>query len=555
MKNNITQSKNHTNRSATLAKGLELLNILESSTNSMKLAEVAKIANLTKPTTHRLLSTLVDYGMIRFDSNTQDYRLGMRLFELSRKVWDEFDLRGSASAEMLKLNEITGESIGLAIIDDEAGVCIDEIESKHHLRERSRIGQRIALFQSAIGKALVTGLQHNTRTNFIDKLKPSFFKNSIYKSKFDLIAHLDLVNARGYAIEDQEQLTGIMGVAAPIVDHRGITIAAIGLTGPTERLNRERLHELGPTVIQATRRVSLIAGGSPRPIGEIPKPKKPTYAKLQTLVETHNLIGEGPVYDKKTNQLYWVDICRPAIYRLNLTNNNLTTISINEMVTALAIVPDGLLIAAQSGIKIINPDNSKVIKQLGHPELNLPSNRFNDGKCDSKGRFWVGTMAINVNPNSGSLYRIDPNGEIHTMETNLTLPNGMGWSPDNKHMYLIETHDRRVYSYDFNAKTGEIQNRKIFIEFPNDQPGDPDGLAVDRDGNIWITLWDGWRISKFSPSGKLIEDIILPIPRPTGCVFGENGKNTLYITSARIRISEQVLRQAPLSGSVFLATI
>ena len=109
MKNNITQSKNHTNRSATLAKGLELLNILESSTNSMKLAEVAKIANLTKPTTHRLLSTLVDYGMIRFDSNTQDYRLGMRLFELSRKVWDEFDLRGSASAEMLKLNEITGE--------------------------------------------------------------------------------------------------------------------------------------------------------------------------------------------------------------------------------------------------------------------------------------------------------------------------------------------------------------------------------------------------------------------------------------------------------------
>ena len=555
MTNNITKSKNHSNRSATLAKGLELLNILESSAEAMKLAEVAKIANLTKPTTHRLLSTLADYGMIRFDPNSQDYRLGMRLFELSRKVWDEFDLRGSASTEMIKLNEITGESIGLAIIDDEAGVCIDEIESKHHLRERSRIGQRITLFHSAIGKALVAGLQYEARTKLIDKLESNFFKNSIYKSKFDLIAQLDLINARGYAIEDQEQLTGIMGVAAPIVDHRGITIAAIGLTGPTERLNRERLHELGPTVIQATRRVSLVAGGSPRPICEVSKPKEPVYPKLQTLVEMQNLIGEGPVIDKKTNQLYWVDICRPAIYRLNLSNQDLTTISINEMVTALAIVPNGLLVAAQSGIKIINPANGKVIKQLGHPELNLPSNRFNDGKCDCKGRLWIGTMAINVSPNSGSLYRIDPTGVIHTMATNLTLPNGIGWSPDNKHMYIVETHERRVYKYDFNAKTGEIQNRKILIEFPNDVPGDPDGLAVDNDGNLWITLWDGWRISKFSKTGQLIKSIILPIPRPTGCVFGEQDKNNLYITSARIRISEQVLRQAPLSGSVFLATI
>lgn len=548
-------SKSESNRSATLAKGLKILDILGANGTPMRLREISQTAKLTKATTHRLLSTLVDHGLVRYDERTYEFRLGMRLFELSRQVWEEFDLRGSAVPEMTKLNELTGEAVGLAIINDSEGIYIDEIASRHHIRERNRIGQRIPLWQTAIGKVLIAGMQYDARTALVDKIDAKEISNSRFASTEALMAHLDLVNARGYAIEVEEHINGIMGVAAPIVDHRGISVAAMGLTGPTERLSRDKLHELGPTVIEATRRASLQAGGAPRPVSKVQKPVAPVSDGVSILVEMKNLIGECPVFDKKSNQLFWVDICKPSIYRYQLDNNELNSFSFGEMVTALDVVESGLIIASQSGLKLVDHSNCDLIQDFGHPERHIPTNRFNDGKCDSRGRFWVGTMAFNLSRNAGSLYRCDPDGTINRMEENLTLPNGMGWSPDNETMYFIDTADRRIYAYDFNEEYGSIENRRTFVEFADSNNGEPDGLAVDANGNIWVSLWDGWRISKFSPEGEHLDDVIVPVPRPTGCIFNELDYSKLFVTSARIRISEATLKEAPLSGSIMTISV
>lgn len=537
-------------RSATLAKGLDILNFLGATPEPQSLRQVMTGLGMTKPTAHRLLATLADHGMVRYDSAENTYRLGMRLFELSRQVWQDFDLRGSAVVEMQKLHSETRETISLAILAPDGGVYIDEMQSSYHLREQSRVGQRVSMWNSAIGKALISGLSHEERVQLQKSHKTDILASGHYRDLAQLNRHLDLVNARGYAIDLDEDVQGISGVAAPIVDHRGVTVAAIGLSGSSLRLDREALHRIGPSVIEATRLASLQAGGAPRPISSAAMPAtlpKPTY---QVLAEVGNLIGEGPTLSYDGKSILWVDICRPCIFSYNLSTGETTKYPQVEMITAISDTQQGLLIASLSGVKRLDLKTGETIQNLCDPEADIPTNRFNDGKCDSKGRFWIGSIAFNLEKGAGSLYRIDPDGDYQTVETNLTLPNGLGWSRDDKQMYLIDTAERVVYAYDFDANTGDITNRRVLIKFDEDCVGNPDGMDVDNEGNLWIAMWDGWSIRKYAPDGELLSIHTVPFPRPTSCLCLSKDHNSVIVTSARIRVSNDLLQAYPLSGGV-----
>ena len=536
-------------RSTTLAKGLKILSFLGSEVSPQSLRQVMLKLGMTKPTAHRLLATLVDHGMVRFDSSDNTYRLGMRLFELSRQVWQDFDLRGSASTEMQKLQAEAGETITLAILTPEGGVYIDELQSNHHIREQSRIGQRVSKWSSAIGKALISGLSYDERALLQKAERAEILSLGQYKDLSALNRHLDLVNARGYAVDIDEDVSGISSVAAPIVDHRGITIAAIGLSGSSQRLNRDALHRLGPSVIEATRMASLKAGGAPRPVSSALMPATLPEPKVTVLAEVENLIGECPVSNADGTFVYWVDICRPCIFALHLESGEISRFPQDEMVTAISDTDRGLLAASQSGVKLIDVASGQVLRTVSDPESGLPTNRYNDGKCDSQGRFWVGSLAFNLENGAGSLYRIEVDGSSRMMETGFTLPNGLGWSRDNRTMYLIDTADRVVYAYDFDEATGQISNRTDFIEFGMDCIGSPDGMDVDAEGNLWIAIWDGWSVRKYSPAGELLSEISVPFPRPTSCLCLEDTQQVI-VTSARIRVSSDLLQNHNLAGSV-----
>ena len=536
-------------RSATLAKGLDILNFLGSQNGPVKLRTVMSGLGMTKPTAHRLLATLVDHGMVRFDSVNNTYQLGMRLFELSRQVWQHFDLRGVAINEMRKLHSATNETVSLAILTPDGGVYIDGLQSSHHLREQSRVGQRVALWRSAIGKALIAGLSYKDRQRILEEDADAILDSGTYGGLPELSRHLDLVNARGYAIEIEEDLPGISGTAAPIVDHRGITVAAIGLSGASDRLSRETLHRLGPSVIEATRLASLQAGGAPRPVSTAPQPQGLRVRNVRKMADFGNLIGESPTLSRDGRILYWVDICRPCIFRLDLKTGETDVFPQKDMVTAVAETAEGLLVAGLTGIRVIEPESGRVVRDFGDPEADIPTNRFNDGKFDTRGRFWVGSLAFSLTRGVGSLYRVDPDGSTNRMESGLTLPNGMGWSPDGLAMYLVDTADRVLYIYDYDPDEGTIANRRDLIRFPDDMPGSPDGIDIDPQGNIFIAMWDGWAIAKYSPDGRHIETYGTPFPRPTSCVFADGSPPRILVTSARIRVSSDLLAKFPSSGA------
>ena len=537
-------------RSATLSKGLDVLEFLGASPEPKSLRQVTEALQMTKPTAHRLLATLADHGMVRFDSSDNSYRLGMRLFELSRQVWQDFDLRGAAMIEMQKLHEKTGETVSLAILSPDGAVYIDEMQSRHHLREQSRVGQRVSMWSSAIGKALVSGLTYDERVQLQQSHKSDILSGGVYADLAELNRHLDLVNARGYAIDLGEDVQGISGVAAPIVDHRGVTVAAIGLTGATQRLDRDALHVIGPDVIEATRRASLQAGGTPRPVSNAPRPTSLPAPEYQILAKVENLIGEGPTLSHDGTSVLWVDICRPCVFSYSLKTGELTRYQQKEMITAVSDTPNGLLVAGLSGIKLIDLEANKTKRTLCDPESHIPTNRYNDGKVDAKGRFWIGSLAFNLERGAGALYRVEPGGRSFMAESNLTLPNGLAWSNDNMEMYLIDTADRVVYAYDFDLETGNISNRRNLITFQEDIGGSPDGMDVDRDGNIWIAMWDGWSVRKYARDGALLAVHAVPFPRPTSCLCLGDALDRIIVTSARIRINSDLLTETPLSGGV-----
>jgi sugar lactone lactonase YvrE len=439
-----------------------------------------------------------------------------------------------ASGEIAALADRTGRTAALALPAGTEAVYVGVWGGGR------TIGQNTPLSRTAVGEALAANQDDSARRSLLEG-----------RDGRQIAARLDLVRARGYAIETDGLGERTAAVAVPIVDRSGRAIAAISCEGPSVDLPRGALHELAPLLIEATRSISQHFGGVLRPNSKAARPAAPPLPCVKLVADTRNLIGESPVYDVTNERLYWVDMYDPAIYRFDCQSGKLSSYLQEEMITALALTPEGVLVAAQSGLWLAHPDTVRRIRYLGHPEAHIPSNRFNDAKCDSSGRFWVNTVDLEFGAGAGALYRKEADGSFAMSEAGLTLPNGLGWSPDSRTMYLVETKERAIYAYEFSQGTGQISNRRVLVSLPADASGAPDGMAVDPDGNLWVAMFDGWRVSQFSPSGRLCREIVLPVPRPTSCTIGGPDGRTLFITSARIRVSARMLQEAPHSGAVF----
>jgi sugar lactone lactonase YvrE/DNA-binding IclR family transcriptional regulator len=523
----------------------EVLKAIEVGPSPLAVTAIAQSLSLTPESVERTVTSLAGLGLIRFDSTAPGYVLGAHLFEDARNSNDDLDLLRDAADGMAQLREISGEKVILARMDGAETVYFDALDGSDQRNESVRPARRIPFWQSAGGKALAACLDRDARKSIMQgAANPSA-----------LSAELDLIHARGYAIEVEVKNAGPCGVSAPIFDRRGRVIAAIGIEGECSRLSRAQLHELGPAVVEATRNASLRAGGAPRPNSKSPRPAAPVSPAITLLADVRNIIGECPVFDAANERLFWVDMYDPSIWRFDFRRGKVVSFHPGEMVTALALAPEGMLAAAQSNLWLIDPETGDRIRSLGHPEADIPGNRFNDAKCDSSGRFWVNTMDYSFARNAGSLYRLDGDGDFRTMDAGLNVPNGMGWSPDNRTMYLADTADRVIYAYDFREDSGDISNRRIFVRIPDDVRGAPDGLAVDANGNLWVAMFDGWRVSQYAPDGILIDEILMPVPRPTSCAFGGKDGKTLFVTSARIRISDAMLLEAPNAGAVFAVSV
>jgi sugar lactone lactonase YvrE len=281
-----------------------------------------------------------------------------------------------------------------------------------------------------------------------------------------------------------------------------------------------------------------------------PRPLGPDRADVKCAIPASAFLGEGPHWSAADGKLYFVDILAPAVCVGDCAAGTYRALPVPELIGFIIPRAKGGFVAGMHG-EIRGLDLATgAITTIARPEADRPGNRFNDGKCDRAGRLWAGSLAINPAPDRGRLWRIGTDGLATEMDRGFHVANGLGWSPDDTVFYFTDTQKLTVYAYDFDAATGAIANRRPFITVPESE-GKPDGMTVDSEGFLWVAHWDGWCVTRYDPDGKVERVIHLPVPRPTSCVFGGPDLQTLYVTSARIRLSAAQLAEAPLSGSVF----
>ena len=268
----------------------------------------------------------------------------------------------------------------------------------------------------------------------------------------------------------------------------------------------------------------------------------------ELVVKTRAEVGEGPIWDTKTETLVWVDIIGSAIHRFDPATDENTTMQTGVHVGAVAVRSSGgLVLAAADGFRALDPDGTQSI--LAGVENDNPSMRMNDGKCDRRGRFWAGTMAYDEAgpPGLGALYRLDPDLQVSQMVDGISISNGIDWSPDDCLMYFIDSRSQTVDVFDFDVNSGSIQNRRTLIEV-DAAIGFPDGMTVDVQGDLWVAMWGGARIARYGPDGTSRGVFQFPVSQTSSCGFGGSGLGDLYVTSAARGISEET---EPNAGSLY----
>jgi len=275
--------------------------------------------------------------------------------------------------------------------------------------------------------------------------------------------------------------------------------------------------------------------------------------KAELIIDQKAVLGEGPIWDSRSNVLYWVDILKNALYTYSpKTNHNAIMDTGQNVGTVVVRERGGVVLAMEHGFYFADPA-SKSLEFIRDPEQNEPDSRFNDGKCDPAGRFWAGGLNTKGKPGVCALYRLDADCSVHKMLDGVTISNGICWSADAKTMYYIDTPHKKVWAFDYDNETGNIKNRRAAIDTEAEE-GHLDGMTMDQNGNLWIAHWGGFKVTCWDPiSAKKLNEIHVPCPHVTACAFGGEALKDLYITTAAVDLSQEQLTQYPLSGGLFVA--
>lgn len=271
--------------------------------------------------------------------------------------------------------------------------------------------------------------------------------------------------------------------------------------------------------------------------------------RVQCELKMTSILGESPIYSRHSNRLIWVDAYEQKVHFYHLINHQHQFIVLDDVIGFVCETQQGKLIVGL-GTKLIElsaEGKSTLISLLPLSDESCRDNyRFNDGKIDSKGRLWMGVMTKNIVENSGFLYCFDQHNQWHLMDDEYTLVNGLDWSNDNQTLYVTDSRKGLIYQYDYHAERGDISHKRVFYE-QSTLLGTPDGLIVIADDSLLTVIFDGAAILNISSDGRLIQKIPLPVPRATSCIYCEL-TNKLYITTATIGLSEQMIKKYPFSG-------
>jgi len=277
---------------------------------------------------------------------------------------------------------------------------------------------------------------------------------------------------------------------------------------------------------------------------------------VHCITEQRALLGESPVWSPGENCIYWIDILGPVLLRTDVGNGDTRTWDLPSAPGMIALrAGGGLMIALEDGIYGFDSETGN-LNLLSPFEEASPENRFNDGKCDVRGRLWLGTMnKTDSTQPSGTFYRIDPDLTQTRIAGDFRIPNGLAWSPDNTVMYHADSRANMTVAYDFDLDTGACSGKRDFYPFNRERTGSVDGAAMDSEGGYWAALYGGGKLVRVLPDGTVDREIPLPVTQPTMPAFGGADMKTLFITTASQRLSKEELESQPLAGGLLAVQV
>lgn len=273
-------------------------------------------------------------------------------------------------------------------------------------------------------------------------------------------------------------------------------------------------------------------------------------SEAEVVVSEVGALYEGPCWDDRTERLLWVDILAGVVHSMNPRTQESSSHDLGMPVGV--VVPresGGWVAAVERGFAFLDED-----WKLAGPIIDAPAQgagtRFNDGGCDPAGRFWAGTLSYDQTPGAGALYRLAGDGQVVRVLDQVTISNGIDWSPDGHLMYYVDSGRGTVDCMDFDPVSGLPSGRRTLVSIPSVE-GVPDGLTVDTEGFLWVAVWGGWCIRRYAASGALDRVVQLPVSQVSSLCFGGPGHRDLFITSAFDGLSPEERAQQPLAGAVF----
>ncbi len=287
--------------------------------------------------------------------------------------------------------------------------------------------------------------------------------------------------------------------------------------------------------------------------------------KIECVLQGENHLGEGPVWDKEENRLYWVDgtgrrVGRPSIWRLEPATGKVENWSLTHDVGAMALRRGGgAVLALDDGFYFFEFGSGK-LELISLVDAEQPRTRLNDGKCDRRGRFFAGGMDDKEELKICGFWRLDPDLRITKLEDGIICTNGPCWSPDDKTFYLADTFQGEIWAYDYDISLGTISNKRVFAAFGND-PGVADGSTVDEEGFLWNAQVISGDLVRYAPDGSVDRRIGMPVKNITSVMFGGRNLDELYVTSmARVKhpavhdLFAKEVKPQFLAGSLFRIT-
>lgn len=268
--------------------------------------------------------------------------------------------------------------------------------------------------------------------------------------------------------------------------------------------------------------------------------------------------GEGPTWDADRQELLWVDITRGQVRRATVSAEGaLAEVGVHRGGDAVGVVvpaaDGGWLLGADGGFTHLSPTGGATVLVELAAEGPAANTRMNDGAVDPAGRFLAGTMAFDESPGAGSLYRVDLDGSVHTVLRDLTVSNGIEWTADGRTVFLADSGAATVTAYPYDVATGEFGEGRVVIDLSDDDAGAPDGLTVDDEDHLWVAVWGGGQVRRYTPAGEQVAVVTVPAANTSSCAFAGPARDLLVISTSTQGLTDADRAAQPDAGRLFTA--